>query len=109
MARYHEAMAKRMNRKGGIAYDPYNGTDHDRCPPSITASYGIVGRVGTTLIFEDAVVPILARDGGRSSGGVRVADLRVEQQVDSAHSDDEGGSPQIPDHDVRSRHRGDLG
>lgn len=35
-----------------IGYDLYNKTDVNDLLPTLPASYGIVGRIGTTLIFE---------------------------------------------------------
>lgn len=53
LSKYNDIVSKRV-KEGGIpiGYDPYNKADVNDVCPSITASYGIVGRIGTTLIFE---------------------------------------------------------
>lgn len=54
MNKYYRILAKRV-RQGALktGYDLYNQTDVGDILPSITASYGVIGRIGTTLIFEE--------------------------------------------------------
>lgn len=54
MNKYYLILANRVN-KGNLktGYDLYNRTDVGDILPSLTASYGIIGRIGTTLIFEE--------------------------------------------------------
>ena len=35
-----------------LGYDPYNKSDVDDVLPALPASYGVLGRIGTTVIFE---------------------------------------------------------
>lgn len=53
MNKYLTVLAKRISDGNlPIAYDPYNKADVRSILPTLPASYGIVGRIGTTLIFE---------------------------------------------------------
>ena len=48
-------LANRIKKgKLKVGYDLYNRTDVGDILPSITASYGVIGRIGTTLIFEES-------------------------------------------------------
>lgn len=54
MNKYYLILAKRVSQgtlKTG--YDLYSRVDVGDILPSLTASYGVVGRIGTTLIFEE--------------------------------------------------------
>ena len=68
MGKYHELLKKRIESGDiPVGYDLYNRTDVNGILPTLPASYGIVGRVGTTLIFEGSEPYInikCNRDGG---------------------------------------------
>lgn len=53
MTKYQKILFNRIcEGKVHIGYDLYNKTDVIDILPTLPASYGIVGRIGTTLIFE---------------------------------------------------------
>lgn len=54
MGKYLKLVGERV--KSGripIGYDPYNKTDVTDLLPTLPTSYGVVGHIGTTLIFEE--------------------------------------------------------
>lgn len=54
MGKYMKLIMKRVEKDGSlpVAYDPYNKEDVNDIIPTIPASYGNLGRIGTTIIFE---------------------------------------------------------
>lgn len=53
MGKYSDLIIERIKRGNlPIGYDLYNKTDVTELLPTLPASYGIIGRIGTTIIFE---------------------------------------------------------
>lgn len=53
MTKYEKIILKMANEGNiPIGYDLYNKTDVIDILPTLPASYGVVGRIGTILIFE---------------------------------------------------------
>lgn len=52
-AKWHKVVVNQIRRGECIALDVYNDTGHSKLLPTLPACYGCIGRVGTTLIFEE--------------------------------------------------------